>query len=72
MNNRDRLIRYVRRAFKRAHMESWPTVKQCARGLKLPMEEIELLADEGSPLMLTSYFVKPEPPLAEHFVEICE
>lgn len=72
MTDRDRLIRYVRRAFERKKRERFPTVRQCSRALKLPMSKIEELADEGTPLMLTSYHVKPEPTLAEHFVEICE
>ena len=55
MNDRDRLIRYVRRSFEKARKERFPTVRQCARGLKLPIGEVEELADEGWPLMLTSY-----------------
>jgi hypothetical protein len=70
MSERDRLIRYVRKAFKRSKSERWPTVRECARGLKLSIDAVELLADEGSPLMLTSYNMRQK--IGDYFVELCE
>ena len=72
MNDRERLIRYVERKFQKARKEKFPTVRECARGLKLSIAEVEELADEGPPLMLTSYLTKPPTPIADHFVEVCE
>jgi hypothetical protein len=72
MDDRERLIRYVRRKFEAAKKENWPTVRECARGLKISQADVELLADEGAPLMLTAYNVRPAPLMADHFVEICE
>jgi hypothetical protein len=70
VNDRERLIRYVRGVFKRSKSERWPTVRDCARGLKLSIDAVEQLADEGRPLMLTSYGIHQR--IADHFVEICE
>ena len=71
MRAHDRLLRYVRRYFARHRSEKFPTVREAARALRLPQAAIEELAGE-LPLMLTLYNTVPEPPLGDHFVEICE
>jgi hypothetical protein len=75
---RDRIIKYVRKYFKKHNVENdvkscypYPTVKQVAVALKVKQSVIAEHCEE-LPLMLTSWFVKPEDPLGEHYIEVCE
>lgn len=67
----EKLHAYVERVFKRSGNTGWPTVRECARALRLRQVEIEELV-EGQPdtiLMLSSYLMEPPPPLGDYFVE---
>jgi hypothetical protein len=70
-NDSARLSRYVEGVFTRSGSTEWPTVRKAARSLGWTLTRVED-AVEGDPdanLFLSSYFAKPEPPLAEHFIE---
>lgn len=66
-----KLRRYVERRFKESGNTEWPTVREAARALRVRQAEVEQAAQEH-PFMLTSYFVSPPDPIANHFIEICE
>ena len=66
---RDRLLRYVERHFDKT--KEWPTIRMCARALRVPQGRIEAEA-ETAPFMLTSYFTQVPEPLGDHYVEILE
>lgn len=71
MTDRDRIIRFARRFHARSGGTEFPTVRRVSSALSLKQS---IITDECfvEPLMLTAYFTLPEPPLGEHFVEICE
>ena len=69
MDDVDRIHIFAEDFFNKHNHESWPTVRQVARGLKLRQYQVED-AIEGDPknrLMLTSF--PTETALGDHFVE---
>lgn len=73
MNDHDRLHHYVERFFAAHAQEEWPTVRHVARAFGWTHRQIEDAID-GDPdgrMFTSSYFVKPDPPFGEHFIETC-
>lgn len=73
-NDNERLYAYAERFFMRHEKTQFPTVREAARALGWRQQYVADVA-EGDPdgrMMLTSYFVVPEDPLGDHFVETCE
>jgi hypothetical protein len=64
------LARYAERYFHRSGHTEFPTVRQCARALRMRQAEIEELANGDDRLMLTGYLSLPLDPLGDLFVEV--
>jgi hypothetical protein len=74
-DNANRLHRYVTRYHKRIvwAFAPWPTVRECARALRLKQGDVEELADDYPWLfMLTSLNTTPPATLGDHYVELAQ
>jgi hypothetical protein len=72
MEIHERVWRYSERKFQKSGKTKFPTVAQVARALKIKQADVEQACEDSELLMLTSYNVRPEDPLGEHFVETFE
>jgi hypothetical protein len=67
----ERLFRYVEKFFAKHRKEKWPTVREVAHALGWKHDRIQMAIDDDwdGRLYTTSYYVEPEDPFGEHFVE---
>lgn len=68
----DKLEEYVRRFNARHEGAEWPTVRQCARGMKVAQRSVEDTVESSLGMSLASYFTLRPEPLGDHYVEIVE
>lgn len=74
MGDEDRLYWYAERHFQRhngKNMAPWPTVRKASKALRWSQAKVvEVIEGCGTgDMFLSSYFVRPPDPIAEHFVE---
>ncbi len=71
MKDAERLYAYVESYFARHQQTEWPTVRRIAKSLGWTQMRVQEAID-GDPdgrCFTSSYFVAPDPPFGEHFVE---
>ena len=65
----ERLHKYVERRFQESGRTEWPTVRECARSLKVKQANVGNIAEEHEAFCLSCYQVDFRVPCGDWFVE---